>query len=139
MISVVNRSNAKYYNTVCDKMDDIMHVGNISLLEAAKWSCVTSQSTKYEDKGFVGIFQIGKEWWCSPTGGGICKVACVKFLDDDIRDDFECAMKIYKGHDNTFSAWPGNELCLEKQAEIRASKCHKQLESEIPESVEDFN
>lgn len=120
----VKTSHAKYYNTKCNLIQEIMQVSNVSAEEAAKWSCVGQMSTHYDSgSGFVGVFQIGSQWWCSPEGGGICNVNCSSLLDDDIADDFACAQKIYKGFGNTFDAWPSSTFCLSTQVKSTLAEC----------------
>lgn len=119
----VTLSHAKYYDTKCNLIQDILEISNLSVEEAAKWACVGRLSTHVDSGGFIGVFQIGSEWWCSPSGGGNCNVNCSFLMDEDIRDDFECAQKIYKGFGNSFDAWPGSDYCLNNQAGSFAKDC----------------
>lgn len=118
-------SFGKYFSTNCELLEEILQVSNLPLAKAAEWSCVANSglNTQYDAGNFIGIFQIGKEWWCSPDGGGICNIQCSKLLDDDIKDDLECAFKIYKGFDKSFNAWPGSEGCISDSAKDYINDC----------------
>lgn len=121
---VFTTCHAKYYATTCELMRDIVNVSDASPLEAAKWSCVGRLSTHYNDNSFLGVFQIGREWWCSNDGGGICNVNCSALIDDDITDDFRCAKRILSGYGESFETpWPGSEYCLKNQLNERLNDC----------------
>lgn len=83
-----------------------------------KWVCIGQQvgldtARNYLGPGGVGsygIFQISDEFWCDRKGSGkMCEISCRKLMDDDIRDDIACALKIYNEHKQRtgdgFSAW----------------------------------
>lgn len=135
----VTSSHAKYYDTKCNLMQEILQISNVSVEEAAKWSCVGRLSTHYDSGGFIGVFQIGSAWWCSPNRGGICNMNCSSLMDDDIRDDFVCAQQIYKGFGNTFEAWPGSDYCLKNQVSTFLTDCvvtrPLQVTKKLPEIV----
>ncbi|XP_046385445.1 lysozyme-like [Ischnura elegans] len=50
-----------------------------------------------------GIFQINSRYWCGD--GKDCGIPCSDLIDDDIRDDAVCALKIYRRQG--FNAWHG--------------------------------
>lgn len=120
----VTSTHAKYYDTKCNFIQDLIKISNVSPMEAAQWACVGRLSTHYDSgTGYVGVFQIGSQWWCSSDGGGLCNVNCSSLLDDDITDDFACAQKIYKGFGSSFDAWPGSDFCLSNQVKSTIDDC----------------
>lgn len=89
-----------------------------------KWVCIgqhngldTSRNYQSPDGAIrsYGIFKISDEYWCDRTGSGtgkLCGIPCRKLMDDDIRDDIRCAMKIYNHHG--FNAWiPWMPECMD--------------------------
>lgn len=106
----------------CELINELVEVHKLSEVSAAKLACVAEDarfdtSTKIVDYteedayGFrnymckYGIFQFSSEYWCSERSvGGICKVNCKKFLDDDITDDLACVMLIQKNM-KVFNSW----------------------------------
>ncbi|KAG4071492.1 hypothetical protein HA402_011646 [Bradysia odoriphaga] len=83
-----------------------------------KWVCIGQQvgldtARNYlspSGVGSYGIFQISDEYWCDAKGSGkMCEISCRKLMDDDLRDDIMCALKIYNEHKQRtgdgFSAW----------------------------------
>lgn len=57
-----------------------------------------------------GLFQMSDTYWCSPPGRGTaCGLSCDKLVDDDITDDVECALRVYREHQRLtgdgFNAW----------------------------------
>ncbi|XP_077185476.1 lysozyme-like protein 1 [Paroedura picta] len=80
------------------------------------WICLVFHESKF-NSGVVGLtpeggrsfglFQINSYWWCSrgrsePNFG--CKMYCRDLVDDDIRDDIECA-KIIASTSVGLDAW----------------------------------
>ncbi|KAJ6640866.1 Lysozyme c-1 [Pseudolycoriella hygida] len=82
-----------------------------------KWVCIgqqsgldTSRHLNANGVGSYGIFQISDEYWCTKSGPAkMCGISCHNLLDDDIRDDIQCALKIFNEHKRLngdgFSAW----------------------------------
>ncbi|RZB39987.1 Lys domain containing protein [Asbolus verrucosus] len=81
------------------------------------WVCIANFESHFDTNalntqtGDHGIFQISQIYWCS-TGnspGGGCNARCSDFHDDDIRNDAECAKRIFDEHQrlsgNGFNAW----------------------------------
>ncbi|KAM5170713.1 lysozyme C-1-like [Mantella aurantiaca] len=83
---------------------------------AAEWICIAAHESEYNtaavhDNGSskdYGIFQINSKWWCNngKTAGAVngCKIDCKKLLDDDIKDDIECAKRVVRDP-NGIAAW----------------------------------
>ncbi|CAH2098257.1 unnamed protein product [Euphydryas editha] len=46
-------------------------------------------------KKFYGLYQIPNKWCREGKKGGDCNIACQSLLDDDIRDDTSCALRIF--------------------------------------------
>ncbi|XP_063706443.1 lysozyme C, milk isozyme-like [Culicoides brevitarsis] len=135
----IGTSQAKYYATSCELMQDIVNVSDASLHEAAKWSCIGQLSTTYNENGFLGVFGIGSEWWCSPNGGGICNVKCSDLLDDDIADDFRCAKRVFTGFSNSFDAWPSAAYCVKNEINEKVKNCKIQRRNSGSNSVHHRN
>ena len=81
--------------------------------------CLLEKESEYKSQAIghhngaqhLGIFQISDRWWCKwdrEYNIG-CGVKCHNFLDEDLKDDMECAKKIFKEHSrlhgNGFNAW----------------------------------
>lgn len=77
-----------------------------------------------------GIFQISSDYWCSMYRvGGICKKHCKDFLDDDIRDDIECAKQI--ADCAGFKKWAKfNTTCRYCQNHLSLRECEPYLSKE---------
>ncbi|GBP16866.1 Lysozyme c-1 [Eumeta japonica] len=56
----------------------------------------TSAYNERSLKKFYGLFQIGSDWCKEGKKGGKCGIACESLLDDDIRDDCVCALKVFE-------------------------------------------
>lgn len=75
----------------------------------------SNKITEYSNYKSYGLFQINSKEYCKAgKKGGLCGVKCEDFLQDDIKNDIECAKTIYgrKG----FDGWPGwQRKCKGKQ------------------------
>lgn len=71
------------------------------------YTCIMMHESKFDTKKYTGpghkasfshgVFQISSDYWCNRwRADGHCKKKCSDFLDDDIRDDIECAKTIQK-------------------------------------------
>lgn len=76
-----------------------------------------------------GLFQINDGYWCyasSPSSAAKyndCNINCSKLLDDNIKDDSQCATLIYNRHG--FMAWHGWENnCKGKDLSSWTSGCN---------------
>ena len=100
-------SNPNYY---CILLFEFLPISGLCLLE--KESEYKSQAIGHHNGAqHLGIFQISDRWWCKwdrEYNIG-CGVKCHNFLDEDLKDDMECAKKIFKEHSrlhgNGFNAW----------------------------------
>ncbi|CAH0598294.1 unnamed protein product [Chrysodeixis includens] len=78
-----------------------------------QWVCLIEKESnrdsnlltvKPSGKKFYGLYQIPSQWCREKKRGGGCNIACEDLLDDDIRDDTACAVKI--SHLEGFQYWP---------------------------------
>lgn len=100
---------------ICDFAKEIYEKHNVTRSEIFKHMCIASVSLDTESDGdLVGIYGIGKVWWCGEkTASGGCNLECSKFLDDDIEDDVACAKKILG--QQGLAAWDETEEdCMEE-------------------------
>ncbi|CAB3365417.1 Hypothetical predicted protein [Cloeon dipterum] len=121
--------------------------------QLATWVCIAEHESRYNTSiiGTLaqgkdhGIFQISDLYWCE-TGddGGACGIDCNSLLDDDIRDDYVCARRIYRAHQglqgNGFRAWAVYQPhCSAGQAANEAkytNDCFGQDSSRVEEPVQ---
>ncbi|KAF4520834.1 hypothetical protein B566_EDAN007129 [Ephemera danica] len=87
--------------------------------QLATWVCIAHRESMYNTSivGTLapagkdhGLFQISDLFWCEKGDiGGACGLDCNSLLDDDIKDDFTCARRIYRAHQGLqgdgFRAW----------------------------------
>uniref|UniRef100_A0A336LK29 lysozyme n=1 Tax=Culicoides sonorensis TaxID=179676 RepID=A0A336LK29_CULSO len=114
-----NVVEARAFDSKCDFIFELEEFHNVTLEEAAKWACLVTPGASTRDitrtgaettktpGQYIGIFKIGSRWWCSPDGGGACKIKCDKLMDDYIGDDLRCARKI------GFSGWKDHQFCFQ--------------------------
>lgn len=100
---------------ICEFAKEIYEKHNVTRSDIFKHICIAAVSLDTQSDGtLVGIYGIGREWWCGekePSGG--CNLECSKFLDDDISDDAACAKKILS--QQGLDAWDETEEdCLEE-------------------------
>ncbi|KAM3962228.1 lysozyme-like [Aphomia sociella] len=71
----------------------------------SNWVCLIEQQSDRNTSAFVmksprrkyyGLFQIGSEWCKEGRRGGKCDISCEALLDEDIKDDGECALKVFE-------------------------------------------
>ncbi|XP_053620059.1 leucine-rich repeat-containing protein 15 [Plodia interpunctella] len=71
----------------------------------SNWVCLIEQQserntsaliTKSPRRKYYGLFQIGSEWCKEGRRGGKCDISCEALLDDDIKDDSTCALKVFE-------------------------------------------
>ncbi|XP_060807844.1 lysozyme-like [Amyelois transitella] len=71
----------------------------------SNWVCLIEQQserntsalvTKSPRRKYYGLFQIGSEWCKEGRKGGKCDISCEALLDDDIKDDSVCALKVFE-------------------------------------------
>ncbi|XP_049881428.1 uncharacterized protein LOC126377626 [Pectinophora gossypiella] len=71
----------------------------------SNWVCLIEQESERNTSAFVskstrrkyyGLFQIGSEWCKEGRKGGKCDISCEALLDEDIKDDASCAMKVFE-------------------------------------------
>lgn len=81
----------------CEFALELLNRHNVSLDKVYMHLCIGNSLHTAQDKysTYVGIYEIGTDWWCGKdSSGGSCNVKCSDLLDDDIADDVECASKM---------------------------------------------
>ncbi|XP_028030701.1 lysozyme-like [Bombyx mandarina] len=96
----------------------------------SNWVCLIEQGSdrntsalvvKSPRRKFYGLFQIGSEWCKEGRKGGKCDIPCEALLDEDIKDDGVCAIKIFE--QEGFKYWPKWEVRCKGQTLPDIEKC----------------
>ncbi|CAH0697376.1 unnamed protein product [Spodoptera exigua] len=74
------------------------HYKGVCLIEKVSKRETTALTVKSNGKKAYGLYQIPSEWCKEGKRGGRCNIKCEALLDDDIRDDTACALKIMEEH-----------------------------------------
>lgn len=76
---------------------------------------------------FLGIYAIGRAWWCGQDEpGGNCNVKCSDLLDDDIADDVACANQILQS--DGLNAWRKSETECKQRYEHAVDECLENID-----------
>ncbi|XP_059490317.1 lysozyme P-like [Neocloeon triangulifer] len=117
LILFAGSANAKIYER-CELAKELRDRLRVPAEQLATWVCIADHESRFntsiigtlaEGKDH-GLFQISDLFWCE-TGdiGGACGLDCNSLLDDDIRDDYTCARRIFRAHQGLqgdgFRAW----------------------------------
>lgn len=108
IIFIIHVAISKVY-TRCELAKELRDIYRIPENQLATWICIIGHESNYNTSAIsegaesYGLFQISREYWCSPNYGRGCGVSCHALTDDDIRDDINCAMHIFK--QQGFRAW----------------------------------
>ncbi|XP_022837261.1 lysozyme-like [Spodoptera litura] len=70
----------------------------VCLIEKVSKRETTALTVKSNGKKAYGLYQIPSEWCKEGKRGGRCNIKCEDLLNDDIRDDTACALKIMEEH-----------------------------------------
>ncbi|XP_013191006.1 lysozyme c-1 [Amyelois transitella] len=99
--------------TRCKLAVELLNTRIITKTFLGNWVCliekVSYRNTKLltetpSKKKYYGLYQIPQKWCKEKKRGGECNIACESLLDDDIRDDTECASMI--ADREGFKYWP---------------------------------
>lgn len=112
-LSAIRTTTSKVYRR-CELAKELRDIYGIPENQLATWICIIGHESSYNTSAIsdgaesYGLFQISREYWCLPNGRG-CGVSCSALRDDDIRDDVECAKRIFGQHQRIagdgFKAW----------------------------------
>ncbi|KAJ0171828.1 hypothetical protein K1T71_012591 [Dendrolimus kikuchii] len=96
----------------------------------SNWVCLIEQESDRNTSAYVvktprrkyyGLFQIGSEWCKEGRKGGKCDISCEALLDEDIKNDSTCAMKIFE--QEGFKYWSKWEARCKGQLLPDIEKC----------------
>lgn len=96
----------------CDLFSQLKSMG-ASTSDATLWTCIAYNEASYNTAAYAdhgndfktyGLFQILNQYWCSPPGNG-CGLSCSSLLDDNIKDDFQCALKVKASTNDGQGGW----------------------------------
>ncbi|XP_059056324.1 lysozyme-like [Achroia grisella] len=90
--------------TRCKLVRELLKIKSIDKTFLGNWVCLIEKESQrdtaaYRESGsrkYYGLYQIPQVWCKNGKRGGKCNIACEALLDDDIRDDTECAVRIYE-------------------------------------------
>ncbi|XP_047036745.1 leucine-rich repeat-containing G-protein coupled receptor 5 [Helicoverpa zea] len=103
---------------------------NFSRTFLSNWVCLIEQESdrntsamvvKSPRRKFYGLFQIGSEWCKEGKKGGKCDITCEALLDEDIKDDGICAVKVFE--QEGFKYWAKWEARCKGQLLPDIEKC----------------
>ncbi|PZC72261.1 hypothetical protein B5X24_HaOG211658 [Helicoverpa armigera] len=119
---------AKVY-TRCQLTRELLK-NNFSRTFLSNWVCLIEQESdrntsamvvKSPRRKFYGLFQIGSEWCKEGKKGGKCDITCEALLDEDIKDDGICAVKVFE--QEGFKYWAKWEARCKGQLLPDIEKC----------------
>nr|ABP52098.1 lysozyme-like protein 1 [Antheraea mylitta] len=111
VVSLFLNTEAKIY-TRCQLTRELLK-NNFSRTFLSNWVCLIEQESdrntsalvvKSSRRKYYGLFQIGSEWCKEGRKGGKCDISCEALLDEDIKDDGNCALKVFELEG--FKYWP---------------------------------
>ncbi|XP_045509889.1 uncharacterized protein LOC123705236 [Colias croceus] len=118
----------------CELARDLQALG-VDKDHLATWVCIAFHESRFDTaarnphSGDHGLLQISELYWCGP--GKACGAPCSAFRDDDISDDVECALQIYKEHTRLqgdgFLAWVVYPHHCRNNAKKYLADCDSQL------------
>lgn len=79
----------------CEFANELYSRHHIPREDIYKHLCIATSLDTNRAGDMIGIYGIGRRWWCgeyAPSGG--CNIKCSDLLDDDIADDVACASLI---------------------------------------------
>ncbi|XP_037300807.1 lysozyme isoform X2 [Manduca sexta] len=98
--------------TRCRLATELIKTKIIDKTFLGSWVCLIEKVSNRDTSAYVvtpsgkkyyGLYQIPSRWCKEGRRGGDCNIACESLLDDDIRDDTECAVQIF--HREGFKYW----------------------------------
>lgn len=124
-------ADAKKYK-YCELAKELHSQHNIVRDEIYKHMCVASVDLETDmnlDGEYLGIFVIGKKWWCGiKETGGSCNVKCSDLTNDNLTDDVVCAKKIIDSQG--LEAWGLEDEDCQDDHKGRTTECLEKIENE---------
>ncbi|XP_075986110.1 lysozyme-like isoform X1 [Anticarsia gemmatalis] len=104
---------SKRFETRCKLVRELMKVGVPNDMFLGQWVCLIEKASNRNTSAFVvtpsgkkfyGLYKIPSVWCREKKRGGACNIKCEDLLNEDIRDDTACAVKIFQ--EMGFQYWP---------------------------------
>ncbi|XP_067118795.1 lysozyme 1B-like isoform X3 [Centruroides vittatus] len=102
--------------------------------DLSRWLCIAYWESNYDTSAIYqsydnavghGLFQVSDKYWCQPSNGRYstngCNMTCDALEDDDISDDIQCALSIYRRFG--FNGWMSNKAKCEADTNDYFSDC----------------
>ncbi|XP_047115647.1 uncharacterized protein LOC124795620 [Schistocerca piceifrons] len=103
----------------CELAQELRYRHGLPAAQVPTWVCIARFESLFNTSAVGrlsggsldhGLFQMSDAYWCSPPGRGTaCGLSCDKLVDNDISDDVECALRVYREHQRLsgdgFNAW----------------------------------
>ncbi|XP_034826216.1 lysozyme-like isoform X4 [Maniola hyperantus] len=98
--------------TRCRLATELIKTKKIEKTFLGNWVCLIEKVSNRDTRALTvasngkksyGLYQIPSKWCREGKKGGECNIACELLIDDDIRDDTECAVTIF--HREGFKYW----------------------------------
>lgn len=137
---LIHTATSKVYGR-CELAKELRDIYGIPENQLATWICIIGHESSYNTSAIsegaesYGLFQISREYWCLPNGRG-CGVACSALRDDDIRDDVDCAKRIFEQHQRItgdgFKAWTLYNYRCKANVEKYIRDCYEGYPGYVP-------
>lgn len=141
--STIHSATSKVYRR-CELAKELRDIYGIPENQLATWICIIGHESSYNTSAIsegaesYGLFQISREYWCLPRSRG-CGVACSALRDDDIRDDVDCAKRIFEQHQritgNGFKAWTLYNSYCKANVEKYIRDCYEGYPGVVPQQL----
>ncbi|XP_042307400.1 lysozyme C, milk isozyme-like [Sceloporus undulatus] len=122
--------------TKCELYEELLKHGldGYNGIGIGHWMCLVLFATQYDTSHYeftqghpyYGVFYLSGRVWCTNErhlSMNLCKIDCEKFLDDNLKDDVECAKKVASTKGGMLSWKPFSDYCRHPMPEIVYWEC----------------